>query len=107
MKIVSLRNEPHLLEPFIAFFAAHWGNEPLYRDCMTAAGNLKVKTPLFSVAVQKSPVSLKLNESLLPRNFFVTVTEERPDKGKIRAALEGGTPVPGASLEQGTHLRIR
>ena len=77
------------------------------RDCMTAAGTLKVKTPLFSVAVQKSPVSLKLNESLLPRNFFVTVTEERPDKGKIRAALEGGTPVPGASLEQGTHLRIR
>lgn len=37
MTIVSLRHEPQLLEPFIAFFASHWGNEPLYRDCMTAA----------------------------------------------------------------------
>ena len=44
MKIVSLRNSPERLETFIRYFASHWNNEPVYRDCMSAS--LKTASPL-------------------------------------------------------------
>ncbi len=44
MEIRSLREHPEELESFIAFFARHWGNEPLYRQCMSAC--LETDSPL-------------------------------------------------------------
>ena len=36
MQIISLKSTPECLERFIQFFASHWNNEAVYRDCMTA-----------------------------------------------------------------------
>ena len=54
--------------------------------------------------IQNSPASLVLDGSAsLPVEMtIVTVT---PDSAKIKAALKSGETVPGARLEQGTHVR--
>ncbi len=36
MQIRSLRENPSALERVIGWFSGHWGNEAVYRDCMTA-----------------------------------------------------------------------
>lgn len=50
-EIVSLRKHPDQLERFIAYFAKHWGKEPLYRDCMTASLATDSPLPQWFLAV--------------------------------------------------------
>lgn len=76
---------------------------------MEYVGRLKIKTALFSVAVQNSPVSLNVwNESQIPETYFKVIPATRKlDNEAVKKALKEGRIVPGAELFQGTHLRIR
>ena len=78
---------------------------------MQMAGRTKIQTPLFAIAVQKSPVSLVVHpedESRIPEKFWYEIPATKQlDKQVIKDALLGGEAVPGCELHQGYHLRIR
>jgi len=42
--MVSLRENPAELETFLEVFTSHWGNAPVYRNCLSAC--LKSTAPL-------------------------------------------------------------
>ena len=71
------------------------------------AGLDKVKTPIFTVAMQNNPPSVNvLDETQIPRNYFIPQDPVLDKKG-ILAALKEGQEVPGAEIKQGRSLRIR
>lgn len=51
--IISLREHPEQLERFLQDFPLHWGNEPVYRNCMEAS--LKTDSPLPQWFLAESP----------------------------------------------------
>lgn len=66
----------------------------------------KVKTPLFTVSLQKNPPSVEiLDENKIPEQFKkVTYTVVKKD---ILEALKNGQVIEGATIKQGKSLRIR
>jgi hypothetical protein len=81
------------------------------RDAMTSTGRTKVETARFRLAVRanggKAPL-LIADESALPGQYVVPVISTKIDKEGIRAALEAGQAVPGASIgERGSRLDIK
>ncbi|MCF6464174.1 siphovirus Gp157 family protein [Clostridium sp. Cult1] len=66
----------------------------------------KVKTPLFTVAIQNNAPSVKIiDENAIPEDFFkYTKSIVKKD---ILEALKNGEEVPGAELKQTKSLRIR
>jgi Siphovirus Gp157 len=78
--------------------------------CMQGAGITKIECPEFTLAVQKNPDAVEIeNPEAIPAEFLVTPEPPppRPDKALIKAALKAGRRVEGAWLRQGEHLRIR
>ncbi len=76
-------------------------------DNMRVAGVTKIKGKVLSVAVQKSPASVSINdEGLVPREYW---HQPAPtiDKARVRDALKNGEHVPGAVLVASEHVRIR
>lgn len=68
----------------------------------------KVKTPLFTVALQKNPPSVEIvNEDLIPEQFKKTVTTTTIVKKDLLDALKEGQVIEGATIKQGKSLRIR
>ena len=68
----------------------------------------KVKTPLFTVALQNNPPSVNiLDEDLIPEQYKKTVTTTSIVKKDILDALKDGQVVEGAEIKQGKSLRIR
>jgi hypothetical protein len=65
----------------------------------------KVTGKLFTLAIQKNPPSLKLDQTTLNDKWWVVKRE--PDNAKIKDALKSGEKIDGAWLEQGESLRIR
>ncbi|MEM5769208.1 MAG: siphovirus Gp157 family protein, partial [Bacillota bacterium] len=66
----------------------------------------KVKTPAFTVSLQKSPAAVQISDStMIPAEF--TIVKYDLDKKRIGEALKAGQEIPGAMLTQGRHLRIR
>lgn len=80
-------------------------------DAMTATNRLKVETARFKLAVRANGGKLPLviaDESALPAAYRVPVVSERIDKDAIRADLEAGKPVEGASFGvRGSRLDLR
>ena len=76
---------------------------------MQALGRDTIKGTLFTVALQKSPPSCTIGEpDLLPRAFFRLIPERyEPDKIGIINAWKMDIAVPGTTVTQGVHLRIR
>ena len=76
---------------------------------MQAAGREKIKTELFTVAVQKNPARLVVHsEADIPAFFFHEVPATlKLDNDLVKSALKEGQAVPGCELAVGTHLRIR
>ena len=66
----------------------------------------KIKTPLFTVSLQKNPPSVEIvNEDLIPEQFKkVTYTVAKKD---ILEALKNGQVIEGAEIKQTKSLRIR
>ena len=68
----------------------------------------KVKTPLFTVALQNNPPSVNiLNEDLIPEQYKKTITTTSIVKKDILDALKEGQVIEGAELKQSKSLRIR
>lgn len=71
------------------------------------AGIDKVKTPLFTVAMQNNPPSVNVvDESLIPKQYFIP-QDPVLDRKAVMTALKEGQAVPGAEIKQGRSLRIR
>lgn len=71
-------------------------------------GKDKVQTPLMTVAIRKNPPSLVIDDVAAIPTEYLTMIPARfePTKELIKESLKAGNEVPGAHLEQGTHLRI-
>lgn len=68
----------------------------------------KVKTPLFTIALQKNPPSVNIvDENLIPDDFIKTETITSISKKDILDALKEGEEIPGTELKQTRSLRIR
>lgn len=68
----------------------------------------KVKTPLFTVALQKNPPSVNiLDEDLIPDIYKKTVTTVSVVKKDLLDALKEGQVIAGAEIKQDKSLRIR
>lgn len=76
---------------------------------MELAGNDKVKTDLYTIAIQKNPPAVVIrDDTAIPAEYRIVIPEQHvPDKKRIAAALMAGQSVPGAELVQGRSLRIR
>lgn len=68
----------------------------------------KIKTPLFTVSLQKNPPSIEIiNEDLIPEQFKNAVTTISVAKKDLLEAIKDGQTIEGAKIKQGESLRIR
>ena len=79
---------------------------------MRGAGLDKIESSMFTFSVRKNPPSVEIADSTaLPPAYWRTPEPKppvaAPDKAAIKAALQAGTNVPGASLVQGVKLVIK
>ena len=76
------------------------------KDALEAISDRKVSDALFTVAIQKNPKSVLINdESVVPEAYIRR--EPVIDKRAILDALKAGETVPGCELKQGESVRIR
>ncbi|UED76077.1 siphovirus Gp157 family protein [Brevibacillus sp. DP1.3A] len=76
-------------------------------DQLGKAGLNHIKTPIFTVSLQKNAPSVQvLNESIIPSNYWVN-TAPTLNKTMISELLKKGEEIPGVALHQGSSLRIR
>src|SRR5690625_867010 len=74
---------------------------------MIATGSKKLKTGIFTFAIQKNPTFINVgDEKAIPEKLFLPV-EPKLDKKRIQPDLKGGELVPGVQLLQPGGLRIR
>ena len=77
------------------------------QSAMTATGKTKFKTSLFSFAVQKNPVSMRiLDETKVPEEYKIP-QPDKIDNAKIKDWLKDGGECDWAELYQTESLRIR
>ena len=77
------------------------------KEAMTATGNLKFRTDLFSFYIQKNPPALIVdNEETIPSEYLIP-QEPKIDKKAIIDFLKNGNKVPYAHIEQSEGVRIR
>ncbi len=66
----------------------------------------KIKTPVFTIAIQNNPPSVELvDENLIPQSY--KSYEVKIDKKSILSALKEGQAIPGADIKRTKSLRIR
>lgn len=71
------------------------------------AGIDKVKTPIFTIAIQNNPPSVNvIDESLIPEKYFI---QQAPvlDKKLLLSELKNGVIINGAEIKQTKSIRIR
>lgn len=79
-------------------------------QCMNLAGVQKIEHPQFTISIRKNPASVQIDGvDLIPAEFMCTPEPPppAPDKKAIKAAIEAGKDVPGASLVRGESLQIK
>lgn len=77
------------------------------QEAMTATGQMKIKTNLFSFSIGKNPPALAVtNEDTIPEQYW-TIPEPVLDKESLKRDLKAGMTIPGATLTQSESLRIR
>lgn len=77
------------------------------QTAMEVTGNERIKSSLFTIAIQNSKASVKVDEALLPKKYWnkkITVT---PDKKVLYELLKEGKKIKGAELQENRSLRIR
>ena len=74
---------------------------------MGVTGREKIKTPLFSIYLQKNAPRLVLDQDAeIPAEYLIP-QPPKVDGAAIKEKLMAGEKLPFAALEQGTSLRIR
>lgn len=75
---------------------------------MQGTGIAEVSTDEWAAKIAKKPASVQISDdSALPIEFLRVKTTSEPDKTKLKAAIEGGTSIPGVVLVQGYRLAIK
>ena len=75
---------------------------------MQKLGREKIKTELFTVAVQKNGTAkLIVDDKVVPKKYFKKVVTITRDDSLIRESLAEGKKVRGCELVVGYQLRIR
>lgn len=77
---------------------------------MRGAGLTKIKAPEFTVSIRKNPAAVLIAEhASIPAEYMVQPEPPppRPDKKKLKEALEHGAVIDGVALEQTERLDIR
>lgn len=75
-------------------------------DSMAATGKDSVKTPLFNFSIRNNRVVDVTNADALPEQYTVK-QPVKPDKKSIKAAIEAGEKVPGATIGFNESLMVR
>lgn len=86
------------------------GLKAYIKRSMEAAEVTKIETAEFSLAIQKNPVAVVIdNESSIPAGYWIIPAPPAPypDKKAIAADLKAGIPIQGVHLEQGTRLVLK
>ncbi|MGG1531420.1 siphovirus Gp157 family protein [Brevibacillus agri] len=104
----ALRNEEkRLAERRRSLETKRDGLKRYLEEQLAIVGLDKVKTPIFTVALQNNPPSVHvLDESAIPKVFWVTPPPTL-DKKLLAERLKAGDDIPGVTLQQGRSLRIR
>lgn len=76
---------------------------------MNAANLRKIHLPEATLSIRSVAPSVVVTDATqLPEEFTVTKTETRPDRQKIKEALQEGKVIPGACLSNGSEtLSVR
>lgn len=77
---------------------------------MEIAGVSKLECPHFAISIKKNPASVEIFDELQIPASFMKIPEPppaTPDKTAIKAAINAGTDVPGAKLNQSTRIEIK
>ena len=74
---------------------------------MEVTGNERIKTSLFSIAVQNSKASVIVDTEKLPKKYLVKKVTVSPDKKSLYELLSEGKKIKGAALQENRSLRIR
>ncbi|MGI9294512.1 MAG: siphovirus Gp157 family protein [Pseudomonadales bacterium] len=65
---------------------------------MKVMGKARIETDLFNISLRRLPPVIELDDELLPKKWLVVRESFRPDKIAIKAALQTGNTIPGATL---------
>lgn len=77
------------------------------QEAMEATGREKIKTPLFSIYLQKNAAKLVMDQNAEIPGEYLIPQPPKVDNAAIKEKLMAGENLPFAALEQGTSLRIR
>ncbi len=77
------------------------------QTAMEVTGNERIKTSLFSIAVQNSRASVIVDEEKLPKKYLIKKVTVSPDKKSLYELLNEGKKIKGATLQKNRNLRIR
>lgn len=107
--VVALKEEENRLAKRRKALENKQTNIKLYlKNQLKVMGIDKVKTPLFTVALQNNPPSVNiLNEDLIPEQYKKSVTTVSVVKKDLLEDLKQGLIIEGAEIKQGKSLRIR
>ncbi len=80
--------------------------EYLYNN-MKEVGADKIKSPRFTIYIQKNPMSVNItNEALIPDEYFIP-QEPKLDKKSLKEDMQLHGEIPGAELVQSEGVRVR
>jgi len=76
---------------------------------MNAANLRKMPLPEATLSIRAVPPSVLITDAgLIPPAFTITKTETKPDRAKLKEALQAGAEIPGACLSNGSEtLSVR
>jgi len=79
---------------------------------MERAGIKEASCPYFKITVTENPAAVKIDEgAIVPEKYLsypeVKIPEAKPDRKKIKAALEAGETIPGCELKRGKRLTVK
>ena len=74
---------------------------------MTASGQSKAKTALFSVSYRSAKSVLITDESQIPERFLTVKTTTTPNKAEIKRFISDGGTVDGAEIVENRSIQIK
>lgn len=74
---------------------------------MTASGQSKAKTALFSVSYRSDKSVLITDESRIPERFLTVKTTTAPNKAEIKRFISDGGTVDGAEIVENRSIQIK
>lgn len=76
-------------------------------DSLRFAGIDKIKTPLITVAFQKNPPKVEIDEDILLDETYLVYSAPTPNKKLLMQELKNGVEIPGVRLIQTESLRVK